>query len=290
MSHLKDKIKEAVFHIAFEWKKKGKTSIRVKSIDETIDDLIRSDKSLVRFGDGEIKIIEKVSIGTQEYDNQLAERLSQLIQSDREQVLIGIPGIFDDMDLYTQRSRKFWEEHLFFSWKTYKRYCRPNKVYENAFFSRPYYIYEDKSLSDQWFRKIKEIWREKDIVVVEGQGTHSGVENDLLNTANSIERIICPAKNAYAIYDKIKDSCLKVKKEKMFLVALGAAAKPLVYDLTMEGYRAIDIGNLDMEYEWYLKKAENKVPVLKQGIIGREENLKAGYTDYLEQIRVEITE
>ena len=100
MSHLKDKIKEAVFHIAFEWKKKGKTSIRVKSIDETIDDLIRSDKSLVRFGDGEIKIIEKVSIGTQEYDNQLAERLSQLIQSDREQVLIGIPGIFDDMDLY----------------------------------------------------------------------------------------------------------------------------------------------------------------------------------------------
>ena len=160
MSHLKDKIKEAVFHIAFEWKKKGKTSIRVKSIDETIDDLIRSDKSLVRFGDGEIKIIEKVSIGTQEYDNQLAERLSQLIQSDREQVLIGIPGIFDDMDLYTERSRKFWEEHLFFSWKTYKRYCRPNKVYENAFFSRPYYIYEDKSLSDQWFRKIKEIWRE----------------------------------------------------------------------------------------------------------------------------------
>ena len=289
MSHLKDKIKEAVFHIAFEWKKKGKTPIRVKSIDETIDDLIRSDKSLVRFGDAEIWIIEGRTTKFQNYDPQLAVRLKEIISYQTDDILVGIPDIFENLDPYTKKSRKFWEEHVFFSRKTYEKYCNRDKVYENAFFSRPYYIYEDKMQSAEWFKKIKEIWKGKDVVIVEGEGTHSGVGNDLLDTANAIERIICPGVNAYFAYDKIKGKCMEFDKGKLFLFALGNTAKLLVCDLVTEGYRAIDIGNLDMEYEWYLQKAESKVPVPKHSVTGREENLKAGYTAYLEQIRAEIT-
>ena len=38
----------------------------------------------------------------------------------------------------------------------------------------------------------------------------------------------------------------------IFLIALGPAAGVLVYDLYKAGYQAIDIGHMDLEYEWYL--------------------------------------
>ena len=50
----------------------------------------------------------------------------------------------------------------------------------------------------------------------------------------------------------------------------------------------IDIGNLDMEYEWFLQGTYDKVPVEKHKITGEEENKKAGYLEYLEQIKVRI--
>ncbi len=38
----------------------------------------------------------------------------------------------------------------------------------------------------------------------------------------------------------------------IYLVALGLVAKILAYDLAKTGRQAIDIGHLDLEYEWFL--------------------------------------
>ena len=38
----------------------------------------------------------------------------------------------------------------------------------------------------------------------------------------------------------------------MILIALGPTATVLAYDLAKQGYWALDIGHLDLEYEWYL--------------------------------------
>ena len=74
----------------------------------------------------------------------------------------------------------------------------------------------------------------------------------------------------------------------MFLVSLGVTAKFLVEKLFNEGYRALDIGNLDMEYEWYLQNADHKEPVYKHSVSGAEANQKAGYDEYLQQIQKRI--
>ena len=39
----------------------------------------------------------------------------------------------------------------------------------------------------------------------------------------------------------------------MILIALGPTATVLAYDLAKAGYWALDIGHLDLEYEWFLK-------------------------------------
>ena len=161
-------------------------------------------------------------------------------------------------------------------------------MYENAFFSRLYYIYKDKRQSGKWFQRVKEIWKNKEIVIVEGEGTHTGVGNDLLDAAKGIERILCPALNAYLAYPRIRQACFACGKEKLFLLAVGNTAKLLVSDLAKEGYRAIDIGNLDLEYEWYIRGDKNKGVIPKNNVIGFEANEEAGYYEYLSQIKERI--
>ncbi len=287
MKQLMEKIKLVLCNISYQLYKNKilKNKIRVSSIDETIDCMINSNKSLVRFGDGEISIIEGRAIKLQEYDDRLACRLSDILSYQNEEIIVGIPDIFDSLELYTKQSRKFWKIHLFFSRKTYEKYCNPGKIYANAFFSRLYYIFEDKESSAKWFRRIREIWKGKDIVLVEGEATHTGVGNDLLCDVGSIERILCPSLDAYLAYEQIKKACLKTEKEKLILLALGNTAKILTVDLAEAGYRVIDIGNLDLEYEWYLRGAERKIDIPKNKIIGKEENLKAGYGEYWNQVR-----
>lgn len=40
---------------------------------------------------------------------------------------------------------------------------------------------------------------------------------------------------------------------------LGATTTVLAFDLHKLGYQAIDIGHIDVEYEWFLMKAKEKV-------------------------------
>ena len=50
-------------------------------------------------------------------------------------------------------------------------------------------------------------------------------------------------------------------QDALYLVALGPAAKPLVVSLMHSGRRAIDVGHLDVEYEWYLRAAQKKTSI-----------------------------
>ena len=45
------------------------------------------------------------------------------------------------------------------------------------------------------------------------------------------------------------------------MLALGPTASILAYDLSEIGYRALDIGHIDIEYEWFLQKATEKVRI-----------------------------
>ena len=38
------------------------------------------------------------------------------------------------------------------------------------------------------------------------------------------------------------------------LIALGPTATILAYDLAEKGVQALDVGHIDIEYEWFLRK------------------------------------
>ena len=47
----------------------------------------------------------------------------------------------------------------------------------------------------------------------------------------------------------------------MILLALGPTATILAYDLSVMGYQAIDIGHIDVEYEWFKLGTREKIPL-----------------------------
>ena len=285
---MKRKIKDILAAVVYFLYEKGilPNRIKVHSIDETIDKLLNTEKSMVRFGDGEIVMIKGVDLMLQKASPEIAEGLREILAYSYDELMVTIPNIFDTLSDHHKASRQFWKDHLLFCRKTYEKYCNPNRIYYTTFVSRCYYFGKDRSNCDRWFAKIRKIWENRDIVIVEGTRTHNGVGNDLFDSARSIERIICPPSDAYGALPKILNACEQYDKDRMFLLSVGVAAKFLAVELFQKGYRVLDIGNMDMEYEWYVRQVPDKTTIEKHSIVGEEANRRAGYETYLRQVKV----
>ena len=293
---MKRKIKDILAAIAYFLHEKGilHNRIKVHTIDETIDELLNTDKSMVRFGDGEIVMIRGVDLMLQQAAPKIGEGLAEILTYQNDDLMVTIPDIFNTLSDHNKASRQFWMDHLLFNRKVYEKYCNKVRVYGSTFVSRCYYFASDRSRCDGWFAKIRKIWENKDIVIVEGTRTHNGVGNDLFDSAADIERIICPPSNAYGALPAIVEACLSYNKDRLFLLSVGVAAKFLAVELFRRGYRVLDIGNMDMEYEWYLRNAPDKMSLEKHNVIGEEANRQAAadneaYAKYLQQVKVSLT-
>ena len=110
-----------------------KNYIKVCSIDQTIDELLMTNKSMVRFGDGEIVVIRGHDLKLQRSTPEIAEGLKPILAYTYDDLIVAIPEIFGNLNIYVPRSKAFWKEHLFFNRKIYYQYCNMNKMYYNAF-------------------------------------------------------------------------------------------------------------------------------------------------------------
>lgn len=135
------------------------------------------------------------------------------------------------------------------------------RVYGDAEITRPYMDLQDKSPSIKIFETFKSIFSEKKIIIIEGEYTRFGVGNDLLKRALSVQRILVPPINAFSAYNQILSQALMTDSDSLYLLAIGPTAKILAYDLYKTGRRVFDVGHLDIEYEWYLQQANQKVNI-----------------------------
>lgn len=128
-----------------------------------------------------------------------------------------------------------------------------NRLYLNSMVTRFYFEAADKSRCGEHVQRLRALWEDRDIVIVEGTLTRSGIGNDLYDNSRSVSRILAPATNAFERYDEILSAIIgHADKDKLILLCLGMTATVLAYDLAKLGYWAIDLGHLDLEYEWFL--------------------------------------
>ena len=247
----------------------------IKSREETLDRIVNDRCSLSRFGDGEFACMNLSRIAFHDPSEALAERLKEVLSSDLPTLLIGLPDCFGSLDCYEPHTRKFWRKYMSKKRQMTYSFLDMNRVYYNAFINR-YYVNFNKSNKHYqkcctYFQRLKEAWKNRDVVLFESQAVRLGMTNDLLDGAKSISRIVfSPVKNAFNKYDQILSSFNDIDPDNLVLLALGPTATVLAYDLCKKGFQAVDIGHISEEYECFLRKETS----VEQKGMGRNRRVK----------------
>mgnify|MGYP001852583981 CR=1 FL=1 len=249
--------------LTFEEKKKillsdmEKSNIKILNTEDSLN-LIKSGKSIARLGDGELDIIKGKSFPFQRYNQDLTAQLVEILGKKQDFCLVGIPDAINNFDNLTQASEEFWVENMYRTRNAWIEYLNEDMTYCTANITRLYMRYKDKSKCKMYFDMLKDIYKDKDVIICEGEKTRAGVGNDLLDGCKSVQRLICPAENAFDKYDEIFKTLKEVGKNKTILLSLGPTATVLAYNLAKDGYHVIDTGNFDIEYEWFRMNAIKK--------------------------------
>ncbi len=231
---------------------------KIKSIDETLDTLLDRRLSLCRLGDGEFASISgnlRAKFTTKYYP-LLAERLKEVLLNKEDSIMIAIADNYGDLSCYAPQSRREIRNYMTPEIRReHSTIISKDIEYYNAYITRPYmYLYNDLGKMQDYWKKIKTLWNKRNVLIIEGSNTGMGVGNDLLDGCSDIKRIIAPAVDAFEKYDTILDAALKQPADSLYLISLGPTATVLAYDLAKTGRQAIDIGHLDIEYEWMKRR------------------------------------
>ena len=218
----------------------------ILSAAETRKEIIHGHKSIARLGDGEFAAIS----GMQRWNFQgvsdtLSQRLREVLQEETEGLLVGLNPTFymnlaDVPELEADGVRAYMRPQVR---RQHAALLDRNRQYANALFHN---IYSEKDVNE-----LREIWKDRDCILIEGEHTGSGVGNDLFEGCASLGRILCPAENAFDHYERILQAAAEQPKDRLMLLALGPTATVLAYDLCRFGYQAVDIGHMDLIYEKY---------------------------------------
>lgn len=269
--------------------------IKIFSENATLDEIIIHNRSISRFGDGEFNLINGNENPFQEYNKKLCKKLKCILKSNEEGLLIGInfPYKKYQLDRYTDNVKEYYINYInnnkYNIYKLLKKY----KQYYSSSITRFYIDFKDKDGIQNYIKKLKKIWDKRDIVIIEGEMSRLGIGNDLFKNSKSIKRIICPSQNAFNVYKKIIKNVIKeIDKTNLILLALGPTATVLAFDLYKLGFQTIDVGHIDIEYEWFLKNASDKVQIENKYVAevnGSNYNFtKVKDKKYYKQIIVEI--
>ena len=218
---------------------------KYKNYEETIDDLIENNKSLVRFGDELFDMLQGIGLyfGTwrQKYDPLLAEKMKEVISSHDPRLLVAFNPEFilktkqEFKDVGIPEQYQFWTNSKMFL----KDYYHKDMVYGSALCFNPQF---NKHIN---FDKILSFFKRKHIIIVSSRidrfkNVHLGITTDFIE---------CPESDSWDKYDEIKQKVLSLIEEKgyteqdtLILMSMSSAGKVLVYELTKRGYTSWDTG------------------------------------------------
>ena len=206
--------------------------------------------------------------------------------------MVAIPRTLIEIKNLKDNEKYFWSRYYLKQKKKLKENISNEKVYFDSMISRFYmpYIKFEENIRD--IENLINYFSNKKILIIEGKNTRFGLGNSLLKNASEIQRIILPDKNGFKKYKKILDFVLNnFTKDNIILIALGPTATVLAYEFCKNGYQALDIGHMDVEYEWYLLKAKRKIDLQYKSVnevsgIKEKEILDKNLENlYLKQIR-----
>ena len=206
------------------------------------------------------------------------------MNSPHKNLLISIPSTFVSLENEKISSRFFWKQFLNKYSERLNNLLRKDYVYGNAGVTRFYIGQTNKKLSFKISQKLKQIWDNKEILIIEGKYSRLGVGNDLFENAVSIERILCPVVNAFDHYEKILELSMLYGKNKLIIIALGPTATVLAHDLANKGFWALDLGHVDVEYEWMKSNTFDRIQIKGKYVSEMGDQSKNDFNEFFDSV------
>lgn len=241
-----------------------KYPVKILNSESTIDYILKSECSIARYGDGEFNIaFRKKGVNFQSYNEKISDRMREVLKSEDESLLVCLPYALSNQTGLKKHAKCFWRNWSLDNdnYLCLSEFIPREKVFGDASITRPYQDWKNAEHAAKIWPELKKLWENKDVLIVEGNQTRLGINNDLLDDAKSIKRILCPAENAFDSYEEILNCVTEIHNGETVLIALGPTATILAADLAKRGIRALDIGHVDIEYEWYLRKSVEKIRI-----------------------------
>lgn len=134
-----------------------KTIPLIRPAEELLEKIINEKRSLSRFGDGELEIMQgRERPWFQELDYRLAERLKEVFNSKDERIIIALADNFGSLDCYTEQAADGIREYLENGIREdLMKVIDTNRIYYDTYVTRPYIIYKDKSHAVHIFELFK---------------------------------------------------------------------------------------------------------------------------------------
>lgn len=251
---------EAIEDCIYEFEEDNKILKRldILSPDETLDLLYESPKSLSRYGDGEIKIIQGIDCEFQKYHPDLAKKMTDILTKKRNNLYVGLNGAyFSSPYQYGERHHRYYRENGTRFRRFFLSLCDTSNKYLDAGCFCAYYRYGDSYDYEAHYKKCKRLFDGKKIALVCGKGIFDKLTYDIFDKAIDKILIEAPAKDAFDNYSSIiYEINEKVPKDYLVCIVLGMTATALAADLADEGYVAWDIGHIVKDYDAYMRGLE----------------------------------
>lgn len=226
---------------------------KILSTQETLHELLTTNKSLVRFGEGELMPIKGGEAIFQKHDAEMAKRLEEILKSDDENILLCVQSFL----WYRPKTRiesMNWDDWWFIN-RPYLRLIAEEQMRQGKVYGETGSTYECYNISEQaWCTQWRALWEGKDIVLICGDRVFDRLETNVFDNAKSIEHLYVPTRDAFAEYDSILRRASQTDKSKLICISAGPTATVLAYDLAKLGYRALDIGHLPKAYDVFTRR------------------------------------
>ncbi len=220
---------------------------KIYNLDETLNLILNTQKSLARFGDGEINIIQGKDCIYQKYDKKLAERLKEILTTSQENLIIGINYWYFHYINYEEL------DDVSKNFSLYKMPLFRNELLKYIDFEKQYCDANISTLKidkENYYEKFKNVWKEKEIVVVACKNAIDALQYNIFDCAAGIDYVFVPNINSFEKYDEVYSKVTNFEKTKLIILMAGPLSKVLASDLTYLGYRALDLGHLAKGYDF----------------------------------------
>lgn len=257
-------IKNLIFKIQYIIRKSKLEKIKaeyptVMSTTDTLNKILKGN-SIARFGDGELQIIIGKSLGKrgakneyQVYDKNLAKKLREIIKTPTENCIVAIDRYSDEHN--DKKDYKYglsyFENFWYRNWNKLKNLYKYDYDYGCTATSRVS-VFKENSLND-----IKKIWENKKVLFVVGEKSRFVMEPRLFQNIKEADMLVTKGKSSFEQYDNIIKQIKLYSKDWLIFLSLGPTATVLAYELSKEGYQALDLGHLPNCYLQSINERKN---------------------------------